>query len=121
MDVTFKIGALDLASKLSTYKVTWEVSYQKVITTLDNVEHPFSAPKRAIVDFSLLPIDDDSASSVYDALAEETQTVIFTDPYSATDITRSMRVTSNLEAEFGLRSVNRKRYYKGGEMQLRAN
>lgn len=38
MDVTFKIGTLDLASKLSTYKVMWEVSYQKIITTLDNVE-----------------------------------------------------------------------------------
>mgnify|MGYP000917076853 CR=1 FL=1 len=113
MNVTFKIGTLDLSSKLSTYKVTWEVSYQKIITTLDNVEHPFSAPKRAIVDFSLLPLDD--------ALAEQTQTVTFTDPYSAADITRSMRITNNLEAEFGLKSVNGKRYYKGGEIQMRAN
>lgn len=121
MNVTFKIGTLDLASKLSTYKVMWEVSYQKIITTLDNVEHPFSAPKRAIVDFSLLPLDDDLASSVYDALAEQTQTVIFTDPYTASDLVRTMRLTSNLEASFGLKSVNGKRYYKGGELQMRAN
>ena len=121
MNVTFKIGTLDLSSKLSTYKVTWEVSYQKIITTLDNVEHPFSAQKRAIVDFSLLPLDDDLASSVYDALAEQTQTVIFTDPYTASDLVRTMRLTSNLEASYGLKSVNGKRYYKGGKLQMRAN
>nr|DAI09940.1 MAG TPA: hypothetical protein [Caudoviricetes sp.] len=121
MNVTFKIGTLDLSSKLSTYKVTWEVSYQKIITTLDNVEHPFSASKRAIVDFSLLPLDDDLASSVYDALAEQTQTVTFTDPYTASALVRTMRLTSNLEASFGLKSVNGKRYYKGGELQMRAN
>jgi hypothetical protein len=120
MDVTLKIGNLDLHDWLSTYSVQWEVTYQKVITTLDNVEHPFSASKRAIVDFSLLPLDDDLASSVYDALAEQTQTVTFTDPYTAADLVRTMRLTSNLEATFGLRSVNGKRYYKGGEMQMRA-
>lgn len=121
MEVTLKIGSLDLHEKLSTYSVNWEVTYQKIITTLDNVEHPFQAPKRAIVTFSLLPLDDDLASSVYNALAERTQTVMFTDPYSAADITRAMRLTTNLEAVFGLKSVNGKRYYKGGELQMRAN
>lgn len=121
MDVILKIGDLDLSSHLSTYSVNWEVTYQKVITTLDNVEHPFASPKRAIVNFSLLPLDDDLASSVYDALAEQTQTVTFTDPYTASALVRTMRLTSNLEASFGLKSVNGKRYYKGGELQMRAN
>lgn len=119
MDITLKIGTLDLSPKLSTYKVTWERSYQKVITTMDSVEHPFSYHDRALVDFSLLPLDDDLASSVYDALTT-TQSITFTDPYTATDLVRNMRLTSNLEATFGLKSINGKRYYKGGEMQLRA-
>lgn len=120
MDITLKIGDLDLGPHLSTYSVNWEVTYQKVITTLDNVEHPFAAPKRAVVNFSLLPLDDVLASSIYDALADQTQTVTFTDPYNASDLVRTMRLTSNLEAAFGLRSINGKRYYKGGEMQMRA-
>lgn len=119
MDVTLKIGSLDLSSKLSTYKVTWEKSYQKVITTMDSVEHPFPSPDRALVDFSLLPLDDNLASSVYDALTT-TQSITFTDPYTGTDLVRNMRITSNLEAEFGLKSVNGKRYYRGGEIQMRA-
>lgn len=121
MDVTFQIGELDLHDRLSTYTVTWEVTYQKVITTLDNVEHPFSAPRRAVVDFSLLPMDDDLASAVYDALYEQTQTVTFTDPHSRTDLVKTMRLTTNLEAAFGLRSINGKRYYTGGSLQMRAN
>ena len=108
MDVTLKIGDLDLSSHLSTYSVNWEVTYQKVITTLDNVEHAFATPKRAIVNFSLLPLDDDLASSVYDALAEQTQIVTFTDPYNKTNLVRKMRLTSNLEATFIVKSVNPK-------------
>lgn len=119
MDVTLKLGTLDVSSKLSTYKVTWEKAYQKVITTLDNVEHPFPYPDRALVDFSLLPLDDDLASSVYSALGS-TLSVTFTDPYTKTDLVRTMRITTNLEATFGLKSINGKRYYRGGEMQLRA-
>lgn len=119
MDVTFKIGTLDLSSKLSAYKVEWEKSYQKIITTMDNIEHPFPSPDRALVTFSLLPLDDDLASSVYDALSTN-QSVTFTDPYRASDIIRTMRITSNLEATFGIKSINGKRYYRGGEIQLRA-
>lgn len=121
MDITLNIGTLELGPHLSTYQVVWEVTYQKVITTLDNVEHPFAAPKRAVVNFSLLPLDDTLAASVYDALAEQTQTVTFTDPHTKTDLVRTMRLNSDLEATFGLRSINGKRYYKGGEMQMRAN
>ena len=70
---------------------------------------------------SQLPLDDDLASSVYDALAEQTQIVTFTDPYNKTNLVRKMRLTSNLEATFIVKSVNGKRYYKGGELQMRPN
>lgn len=120
MDVTFKIADLDLHTALSTYLVRWEVKYQKVIITLDDVEHPFKAPNRAILEVSFLPMDDDFATSLFEALDSTKQSITFTDPYSRSDIVRTMRVVSDLEAAFGLKSVNGKRYYKGGKIELRA-
>ncbi len=120
MDVTFKIGSLDLHAALSTYLVRWEVRYQKVITTLDDVEHPFKSPNRAILEVSFLPMDDDFSTALFEALDGANQTITFTDPYSGVDIARTMRVVSDLEATFGLKSVNGKRYYKGGKIELRA-
>ena len=120
MDVTFKIGALDLHSILSTYNVRYETTYQKVITTLDNVEHPFPAPFRPIVTFSLFPLTDLQSKSVYDALSGNIASVTFTDPHAGQDRALAMRVTSDLESAFGLKSIDGNRYYKGGEIELRA-
>lgn len=121
MDVTFKIGTLDLHSILSTYNVRYETTYQKIITTLDNVEHPFPAPFRPIVTFSLFPLTDSQNKSVYNALAGHIEPVTFTDTYAGQDRTLTMRVISDLEAAFGLKSIDGNRYYKGGEIELRAN
>lgn len=120
MDVTFKIGSLDLHTALSTYLVRWEMNYQKVIKTMDDVEHPFKSPNRAILEVSFLPMDDDFSAALFGALESEKQTITFTDPYSGADIVRAMRVVSDLEAAFRLKSVNGKRYYKGGKIELRA-
>lgn len=121
MDVTLKIGTLDLHNILSTYNVRYETTYQKVITTLDNVEHPFPAPFRPIVTFSLFPLTDSQNKSVYDALSGHIEPVTFTDTYAGQDRTLTMRVTSDLEVAFGLKSIDGNRYYKGGEIELRAN
>ena len=59
MDVTLIVNGLDLSSKLSTYSVTEEVTYRKVITTLDDVEHPYPGAKRTTIIFSLFPLTDD--------------------------------------------------------------
>lgn len=39
--------------------------------------------------------------------------------YTKTDVVKTMRVTSNLDAAFALVSVDGKRRYKGGAVQLR--
>ena len=39
MDITLKLGTLDVHEKVSTYNVRREVSYSKVITTMDDTEH----------------------------------------------------------------------------------
>lgn len=120
MDVTFKIGTLDLHSILSTYNVRYETTYQKIITTLDNVEHPFPSPFRPIVTFSLFPLTDLQSNGVYEALSSNLAQVAFTDPHAGQDRTLTMRVTSDLEAAFGLKSIDGNRYYKGGKIELRA-
>lgn len=121
MDVTFKIGTLDLHSVLSTYNVRREVSYQDTITTLDNVEHVFPNHPRTIIEFELFPLTDLTATELYDNLSALIVSVTFSDPYSNAVISgKTMYVNSDFEAEFGLKSINGNRYYKGGSIELRA-
>lgn len=41
--LTLSIAGVDFSASVSTYKVTKEVTYKKIITTLDDVEHPYRA------------------------------------------------------------------------------
>ena len=64
MDVTFQIGSLDLSKRLSTYAVQMEVSYARVLKTLDGVEHAVRSPDRAIVSASFSPMTDAEAEAL---------------------------------------------------------
>lgn len=119
MDITLKIGALDVHSKLSTYSVQREVSYSKIIVTMDDKEHTARSKDRYIVTFALFPMTEDEATAYCNALRASTIEVTFSDPYTKTDVVKTMRVTSNLDAAFALVSVDGKRRYKGGEIQMR--
>lgn len=119
MDITLKIGTLDVHEKVSTYSSQREVSYGKIIVTMDDVEHAVRSKDRYIVTFSLFPMTEDEATAYCDALRASTIEVTFSDPYTKTDVTKTMRVTSNLNASFALVSVDGKRRYKGGEIQMR--
>lgn len=52
MNITLRIGALDVHEKVSTYNVRREVSYSKVITTMDDKEHAARSKDRYIVETS---------------------------------------------------------------------
>ena len=119
MDITLKIGTLDVHERLSTYSVQREVSYSKIIVTLDDEEHAARSKDRYIVAFSLFPMTEDEATAYCNALHASAIDVTFSDPYTKSDVTKTMRVTSNLDAAFALVSVDEKRRYKGGEIQLR--
>ena len=119
MEVALEINGLDLHKILSTYSVQTEISYRRVVTTLDGVEHPYPGVKKTILNFSLFPMTDAEGAALYNALSGLIVTVRFTNPYSGAEETRRMRVTSNLEASFALLSVDGKRRYKGGTVQLR--
>lgn len=119
MDIALQIGALDTHKKVSTYNVRREVSYSKVITTMDDTEHAARGKDRYIVETSFFPMTEEEATAYYEALKSETVNVVFTDPYGGTDKAKTMRVTSDIDAAFALVSVDGKRRYKGGTVQLR--
>lgn len=117
MDITLTIDGLDLSERVSTYSVTREVTYNKVVTTLDNVEHPYPGVIRPVVNFSLLPGTDNQDAELYDVLENLMYSVTYTE--KGADVTRKMRLVSDLESAFLLKSVDGKRRYKNGTIQLR--
>ena len=119
MDIMLKIGTLYTHNKLSTYSVQREITYDKVITTMDGVEHASRNKDRYIVSFSFFPMTEIEATEYCSALSGATVSVTFTDPYTGTDTVKTMRATSNLDAAFALVSVDGKRRYKGGTIQMR--
>ena len=122
MDVTLEINGRDFSSRLSTYRVEQEVTYPDMIVTMDGTEHYGKQYKRDVVYFSLFPFDDDTANQDYAVLSDSSLSVNYTNPQSdnAEKLYKEMKLYSSLSAAFGLRSTNGKRYYKGGEIALRA-
>ena len=119
MDVTLIVNGLDLSSKLSTYSVTEEVTYRKVITTLDDVEHPYPGAKRTTITFSLFPMTDEESTELYNKLGALVFDATYTNQYKGVDETNRVRLITNVESSFALKSIDGKRRYKGGEIKLR--
>ena len=116
MDVTLEINGRDF------YRVEQEITYPDMITTMDGTEHYGKPHKRDVIYFSLFPFDDDTANQDYLVLADSSLLVNYTNPQAgnAEKLYKDMKLYSNLSSAFGLRSVNGKRYYKGGEIALRS-
>ena len=120
MNVTLTIGGRDFSGRLSVYNVTKETAYQSVVTTMGGVEHVAGVMSRDIITFSLWPSSDETADDDYTALRPRILSVTFTNPHTDATSTKQMRVDSNLEQVFGLTSIDGHKYYKGGEIVLRA-
>ena len=60
-DLTLSIAGVDMSASVSTYKVTKEVTYKKIITTLDDVEHPYPGKLRDVLSVSFLPMTEAQA------------------------------------------------------------
>lgn len=118
LDITLTIDDLDLKSRLLTYSATREVTYRKVITTLNDTEHPYKGALRPIVQFSLMPGTDEEDAELYNTLEKLIFNVTYT--YKGQDKIEKMRLVSNLESVFLLKSVDGKRRYKNGVIELRA-
>ena len=120
MNVTLTIAGRDFSSRLSTYTVTKETAYQTLVTTMGGVEHPAGVMSRDIITFTLWPMSGATAAADYAALRPRVFSVTFTNPHTGEVSTKQMRVDTDLEAVFGLKSVDNNNYYKGGKITLRA-
>ena len=122
MNVTLIIGGRDFAPRLASYDVRKEISYSDVILTMDQVEHIGRQYTRYVITFSMFPYSDATANADYAALKySPILQVTFSDAsFSEGYATKQMRVDSDLNSVFGLVSVDGNRYYKGGEIVLRA-
>ena len=122
MCVTLVINGRDFSARISTYRVEQEITYPDMLTTMDGTEHYGKPYRRDVIYFSLFPFDDDTANQDYLVLSDSSLSVNYTNPQAdnAEKLYKEMKLYSSLSAVFGLRSVNGKRYYKGGEISLRA-
>ena len=117
MTIKLRINGIDFSKKLSSYRVTQEVTYDKVITTLGGKEMALGKRNRDVVSFSMLPLTEEEVTHFYDVLSEDRIVVSYTkDGASSTE----MRIASNLESVFLLDSIDGKRRYRGGEIVLRS-
>lgn len=125
LDVILTFNGFNFKPILSDYAVTYERTFRKVVTSLDGTEYFGNGTLRPIVTFRLFPLTDAQSKQCYDALKVMVAACTYTDPAisgssdASASRTAQMRVTSNLEAAFGLRSVDGNRYYKGAEITLR--
>ena len=120
MDVTLTCNGQDFASGLLTYAVSYETGYGKTVTALDGTEYAGNLTSRPIVTFSMRPMTDAQTLACYNALtAASPISCAYTDP--ATNVTRTafMRLATNPEFVFAVRSSDGARYYQGGEITLR--
>lgn len=119
MECTLILSGIDFSQKLSTYQVGKEVTYGRVVTTLDNVEHASSGISRPILTFSFRPLSCQEVSNLYEVLKKFQFDVSYSDPYSNSEKIHTMRLVSDLEEVFLLKSIDGNKYYKGGKIQLR--
>lgn len=117
--IVFTFNGLNLSPALSTYRVAYEASYRKTVTSLDGTEYFGNGTRRPIVTFSLLPMTGVQAKTYYDALKVMVSNCAYTDPATNAVRTARMRVTSNLEYLFCHKAVDDNLYYKGGALELR--
>lgn len=120
MDITLVLNDVDYSSRISAYNVTHELISPKVITTMDNVEHVPLKKYRTVIKFALFPMSDETAADDYETLSDGVFDAIYTDPYAGGDRQQTVHLVTPLDAVFGLRSVDGNRYYKGGELEIRA-
>lgn len=119
MDITLTLNGRDFSGRVSTYEVKKIVETVASVTTLDGTEHVIQRTRDQIT-FSLIPYSDAVATADYNALKTLQFSASYTDPNSSSAASKTLRVASDLESAFGLRSVDGNRYYRGGKIVLRA-
>lgn len=123
MDIVCTLNSRDFSGRLAKYKLRKVVEPGKLIMTLDGTEHVITRTRDELT-IQLIPYPESTATADYTALSDIIFSATYTDPYVASggshSVTNMLRVVSDLDAVFGLKSADGNRYYKGGEIVLRA-
>ena len=119
MDITLTLNGRDFSSRVDKYAVQKLIEEVRTVTMLNGTEYAVQRIRDAVV-FALIPYDEETATADYNALKALEFVATYTDPNTGNSTTRTLRVVSDLESVFGIKSINGKRYYKGGEISLRA-
>lgn len=119
MNITLILNGTDWSDKVSAYHFGYETKYVKVIKTLDNNEHALGGYQHGVLNFSLFPLTEEESAALYNDLSNLLIAVTYTNPYHAKTETKQMRLNSDLESTFALLSVDGRRRYFGGEIELR--
>lgn len=119
IDVTFVIDGVDCSPYLSNYIVSHSIEQRETITTMDGTEYT-ATQIRPVISFSLDPLSDEQSESLYRTLLKGNIEVTYTDPYLGDNQIAIMRVTSEINSVFVIRSTDGKRYYKGDTITLRS-
>ena len=117
MTIELTINGVVFSRKLSTYRITQEVTYDKILTTVSGKEIAIGKKVRDVLTFSLLPLTEGEATSYYETLTSDNLEVVYTNVGASRAV---MRLASNLDAVFLLDSVDGRRRYRGGEIVLRS-
>lgn len=118
IDVTLTFNSYDFSPLLSTFQVSHKVEVAESVTTMDGEEH-VATRRRAVIEFALLPMSEDTIEEVYEALSVINGEATYTDPLTGEVSIVPVRVASDINSVFALKSVNGKRYYKGSTISLR--
>ena len=118
IDVTLTFNSYDFSPLLSTFQVSHKVEVAESVTTMDGEEH-VATRRRAVIEFTLIPLDEDTIDDAYAALSIINGEATYTDPLTGTTRIVPVRVASDINSIFALKSVNGKRYYKGAKITLR--
>lgn len=119
IDVTLVIDGVDCSPYLSKYTVSHSIEQREIVTTMDGTEYT-ATQIRPVISFSLDPLSDEQSESLYRTLLKGNLEVTYTDPYLGDNQIAIMRVTSEINSVFVIRSTDGKRYYRGDTITLRS-
>lgn len=119
--LTLVINGVTFSTRVLTYSLKTEVTYGKVLKAIDGTEYAAGKQSRDVLTVSVFPFNEASRPADYAALTAETLTVDYSDPNTGTvKSSIPMRLTTDLDAIFGLENSDGTRWYNGGKFTLRA-
>lgn len=118
--ITVVINGTDYSDYVEEFFPYVEITYGRVVVTLDDKEHTTQAKKRKCLSLKLFPFSAADVASLYSDLSAGIVAVQYSAPSVNSVVTLQMRVVSNFENDFALKSHDGNVYYKGGTIKFRS-